>query len=199
MTGQQNDPPNDDDRDGFPRALIHAEETVRDALAEGLDGKERNSTRQWLKPSLAAALMLIGAAGLAYKVINGYRRASPEAFVSVEDQNRRPAVSIANQSVEAPTASAAIAPNATTAVTVPAATNTAAPPPASKDDLESALSGATNANSAERDDPDCEAIKTEQHEIEAALNKQHSSEEGHYMQRRFRELTEQSGKQRCHD
>jgi hypothetical protein len=48
-----------------------------------------------------------------------------------------------------------------------------------------------------QDDPACVEIKTEQHEIDAALNKQHSSEEDRYMQRRLRELAEQSGKRKC--
>jgi hypothetical protein len=55
MTSQQIDPPNDNDGDEFPRALIHAEETVREVLAEKLGETERASTRQWLRPFLGAA------------------------------------------------------------------------------------------------------------------------------------------------
>jgi hypothetical protein len=88
-------------------------------------------------------------------------------------------------------------PTAGGTVAAPTAPNTAAPPNAPKNDLASASSIATDANSAVQDDPACAEIKTEQHEIDAALNKQHSSEEGHYMQRRLRELTEQWGKRKC--
>ncbi|HEY2676203.1 MAG TPA: hypothetical protein VGI65_04485 [Steroidobacteraceae bacterium] len=194
MTSQQTDPPNDDDVDEFPRALIHAEETVREVLAEKLDATGRVSMRSWVRPSLGAALLLAGAAALAYKVITDYRHASPEAFVSVQDQNKHPAASTANRSTAPATVSAvitAIPPSGP--VAAPAAPSIVAP----KNDRESASSGATDANSAVPDDPACAAIKTEQHEINAALDKQHSTEEGHYMQRRLRELTEQSGKWKC--
>jgi hypothetical protein len=52
-------------------------------------------------------------------------------------------------------------------------------------------------SSADAQNDSCAAIKTEKHEIEGALNKKYSSEEGRYLQRRLRELTEQSVKNKC--
>jgi hypothetical protein len=66
-----------------------------------------------------------------------------------------------------------------------------------KNPLERASSAATDATSVVQDDPACAEIKTEQHEIDVALKKPHSAEEGHYMQRRLHELLEQSGKLKC--
>jgi hypothetical protein len=198
MTSEHNEPRNEHDVHEFPPALIHAEETAREALAEKLNETGGASTRQWLRPSLGAALLLIGAAALAYKVIVGYRHPSPDAFVSVEDQNKQPAASTANRSIEPPPAAADVTPPSVGGtVAAPPAPNTAAPPNTPKNDLENTSSGATDTNSAVQDDPACADIKTEQHEIDAALNNQHSSEQDHYMQRRLRELKEQSGKRKC--
>jgi hypothetical protein len=198
MTSQEIDPPNDSDVGDFPPALIHADETVREALAEKTVKTERASTRQWLLPSLGATLLLIGAAGLAYKVLSGYRHASPDAFVSVEDQNKHSAASIASRSTEAPSASADVTPAAASSAAAAAISpNTSAPPTEPKSNLERASSPATDANSVLQEDSACAEIKTEQREIDAAINKPHSSEQGHYMQRRLRELLEQSSKLKC--
>jgi hypothetical protein len=198
MTNEQIEPPNDSDAGDFPSALIHADETVKEALAEKLVETKRSSTPEWLRPSLGAALLLMGAAALAFKVISGYRHASPEAFVSVEDQNRQPAASSANRSTEPPSTSAgAASPAASGAATSLAAPNISASPNEPKSRLEAASNPATDANSAVQDDPACAEIKTEQHEIDAALNKPHSPEQDHYMQRRLHELLEQAGKLKC--
>jgi hypothetical protein len=141
------------------------------------------SIRERLRLTLGAALLLIGAAGLAYKVISDYRHAAPDAFVSVQDQNRLPAASsAADHPVEAAKVSA-----------------DAAPPRAPGDAFEGASSAAANVDllADAQDNTVCAAIKTEQHEIERALHKQYSPEEGHYMQRRLRELAERSGKHKC--
>lgn len=198
MADQQIDAPSDTDVDETVRALIHAEESARSALAEKLDGPERDSMREWLRPTLGAALLLVGAAGVAYKVISGYQHASPEAFVSVQDQNKQPAASAANHPVDALTVSADVAtPPQSTVVAAPTAPITAAPPVAPGDALVSASSAAADADLLAQDNSACAAIKAEQHEIEAALNKQYSPEEGRYMHRRFRELTEQSVMRKC--
>jgi hypothetical protein len=198
VTNQQSEPPDDSDVGDFPSALIHADETVKEALAEKLIETERASSQEWLRPSLGAAVLLIGAAGLAYKVISGYRHASPEAFVSVEDQNRHPAASSANRATEPSSTSAgATSPAAGGAVVAPTAPNTSASPTEPKSPLEAASSAATAANSVVQDDPACAEIETEQHEIDAALTKPHSAEERHYMQRRLHELLEQSGMLQC--
>jgi hypothetical protein len=146
--------------------------------------------RDWLLPILGAALLLGGAAGLAYKVISGYRHASPDAFFSVEDQNRQSAASAADHSTQA----------TTVPVDIPAPPPIAtAPPVAPGNALASAPSAAADADlSAEvQDSSECAAIKSEQHEIRGALNKQYSPEEGRYMQRRLRELAEQLVKLNC--
>jgi hypothetical protein len=198
MTTQEIEPPNDGDVGDFPPALIHADETVREALAESMIRTDRVSTRQWLLPSLGAALLLIAAAAIAYKVLNNYQHVSPDAFVSVEDQNKHSAASVADRSTEPPIASA----NVTSAVASGAAAasaspNTSASPNEPKSPPERASSAATDANAVLQDNSACAENKTEQHEIEAALTKPHSSEQGHYMQRRLRELLEQSGKLKC--
>lgn len=158
------------------------------------------SMREWLRPILGSALLLVGAAGLTYKVISGYRHAAPDAFVSVEDQNKLRAASASDHPVEAPTIPVDITTppqrTASAARTVPV---TAAPLVAPADHLGSASSAATDLDlSAEAQDKlACTAIKTERHEIERALNKQYSPEEGHYMQRRLHELAAQSLKRKC--
>lgn len=184
---------------------------------------------EWLRPILGAALLLAGAAGLAYKVISGYQHASPDAFFSVQDQNRSRAASAGDQptpptrvpvAVTAPAQSAATA--ATTAATATAATaaqsaptaaaptapitaaaptaqRTAAPPVATDNTSAIASSAASKAAlpADALDDPACVPIKAEQGEIQGALKKQYSPEQGRFMQRRLRELAEQSVKFKC--
>jgi hypothetical protein len=156
--------------------------------------------RDWSGPILGAALLLGGAAGLAYKIISGYRHATPDAFFSVQDQNRPPAASAAGHPIQAApvpvdapalqeiTASAAQTKPMTTASPPNAATSRAAPENSSR----SASSAAADADLPEeaQDSVECAAIKSEQHEIRGALNKQYSPEEGRYLQRRLRELAE---------
>ncbi len=154
--------------------------------------------RDWLWPIFGAALLLGGAAVLAYKVINGYRHASPDAFFSVQDQNRLPAASTAESSI----------PPATVPVDVPAPQQVAAsvaqtppiiavPPPTPENSVERAPSAAAAIPTEEQDSSECAPIKSEQREIRGALNKQYSPEEGRYMQRRLRELSEQLVKLKC--
>jgi hypothetical protein len=166
------------------------------------------SMRYWLRPTLGAVLFIAAAAGIAYKVISGYRHAAPDAFISVQDQKKMQAASAANpatanSSTEVPAAAADAAtpsngaPSAVSSTpappspAAPSLTPRAAGPPAS--------SGAADVNlSADGpNDAACVAIQTEQHEIEGALSKKYSPEEGRYMQRRLRELTEQSVKHKC--
>jgi hypothetical protein len=158
--------------------------------------------RYWLRPTLGAMLFIAGAAGVAYKVISGYRHAAPDAFVSVQDQNKMAAASAANSLAEAPVFStdAATAPkSAATAVsTAPAPVVPGAPPRAPRVAVPAAASVAdVDSTSDAQNESSCVAIKTERHEIEVALNKKYSPEEGRYMQRRLRELAEQSVKQKC--
>jgi hypothetical protein len=142
------------------------------------------SMRYWLRPTLGAVLFIAGAAGIGYKVISSYRHAAPDAFISVQDQNKMPAASVANSPAEAPAVSASVA----------------APPLAPRDAVQAASSVAVDADTADtQNDSACVAIKTEKQEIEGALKKKYSSEEGRYMQRRLRELTEQSVNQKCGD
>jgi len=124
---------------------------------------------EWLRPILGAALLLAGAAGLAYKVISGYQRASPDAFISVYNQNRLP---------DGPTT---------------------APPAASGDTLAIASRAASNVvlPAEAQDNPACVPIKAEQREIEGGLKKQYSPEQGRFMQRRLRELAQQSVNLNC--
>jgi hypothetical protein len=125
--------------------------------------------------------MLAGAAGLAYKVISGYRHPAPESFVSFEDRNK----------LSLPAAPAVEAP--------PAAATNAAPPVEARSNPGSAASGASNQDSYadSQDNSECTAIKTEQHEIQDAFNKPHSAEESRYLQRRQLKLAEQSAKRNC--
>jgi hypothetical protein len=184
---------------------------------------------EWLRPILGAALLLAGAAGLAYKVISGYQHASPDAFISVHDQNRVAAASAAEKPTPtatvpvevaapaqdgalaskdaalaskdaAPAAQAAASP-APSAATAPqtAPTTAAAPPAASGNNSAIASSAASNValHAEALDDPACVPINAEQAEIQGALKKQYSPEQGRFMQRRLRELAEQSGKFKC--
>ena len=158
------------------------------------------SMRDWTGPILGAALLLGGAAGFAYKVISGYRHASPDAFFSVQDQNRPPAASVADHPIQAATLPADVpAQQQIAAIGAHAAPMTAAPPPnaatapaAQGNSTGSASSAAADADLPEEEQHsvECAAIKSEQHEIRSALNKQYSPEEGRYLQRRLRELAE---------
>ncbi|HEY0746946.1 MAG TPA: hypothetical protein VGD63_09625 [Steroidobacteraceae bacterium] len=130
-----------------------------------------------MRPILGAALMLAGVAGLAYKVISGYRHPAPESFVSFEDRNKLPAASAADHPV--------------------AVAQTAPIDPAPPVEAGSAASEAWDSRADAQDNSECAAIKTEQHEIEGVLNKPHSSEESRYLQRRQLELAEQSSKFNC--
>jgi len=136
---------------------------------------------EWLRPILGAALLLAGAAGLAYKVISGYQHASPDAFVSVHNQNRLPAASAAQGAASAAQA------GPTTA------------PPAASGDLAIASRAASNVvlPAEAQDNPACVALQAEQREIEGGLKKQYSPEQGRFMQRRLRELAEQSVTLNC--
>ena len=193
----QIDDQSDTEVDEFPAALINAKETARDALAEKAAGTERVAMHQWLRPTLGAVLLLACAAGIAYKVISGYRHAAPEAFISVRDQNKQTAASAANHPAKVPASAGSSAPPNSTAVAVQTAPVTAAPPAAPAHHLDSAASVAANAEASEQENPECAAIKTEQHEIDAALKKQYSPEQGRFMQRRLHELSEQSAERQC--
>jgi hypothetical protein len=135
----------------------------------------------WLRPIFGAALMLAGAAGLAYKVISGYRHPAPESFVSFEDRNKLPSASAADHPV---------------AVAQAAPINPVSPVEARRLPG-SASSEAWDSPADAHDHSGCVAITTEQHEIVGALNKPHSSEESRYLQRRQLELAEQSSKSNC--
>jgi hypothetical protein len=172
---------------------------------------------EWLRPILGAALLLAAAGGLAYKVISGYQHASPDAFVSVHDQNRLPAASASDQPTQAATVpvdatapaqstasaaqSAASAASAAggTASGVQTAPITAVPPAESGSTLALAPRAVPNgALSAEvQDNPACVPIQAEQREIQGALKKQNSPEQVRFMQRRLRELAEQSVNLKC--
>jgi hypothetical protein len=165
--------------------------------------------REWLRPILGAALLLAGAAGLAYKVISGYQHPSPDAFISVHDQNRLPAASAVDHAtqtatlpvdVAAPAQSAASAAQSAATAAQTAPPIIAAPTAASGDTLAAiAPRAAPNvAPSAEaQDNLACVPIQAEQREIQGALKKQYSPEQGRFMQRRLRELAEQSVNFKC--
>jgi hypothetical protein len=167
------------------RAMLHVVELTATFTASCMSGNrlgpsenpmKLDAMRDWLWPICGAALLLGGAAVLAYKVINGYRHASPDAFFSVQDQNRSPAASTADRSTSQATVPADVpAPQQVAAGVAPTPPMTAAPAPAAE----------------AQDSSECAPIKSEQREIRAALNKQYSPEEGRYMQRRVRELAEQ--------
>ncbi len=128
--------------------------------------------------------MIVGAAGLAYKVISGYRHPSPDAFVSVEDQNRLSAPAAEPPLSATPVSEGVVAaPQSTTTVPLTALSTTAATP--------------VEAGASADVDTTCVAIKTEQHEVEGAFRKPHSQEEGRYLQRRLLELAEQSDQHKC--
>jgi hypothetical protein len=150
----------------------------------GTNGGERMSA--WLRPILGAALALAVAAGLVYKVISGYQHASPDAFISVRDQNRL----IAASAVDHPTQAATVPVD----VAAPAQTAPTAPPAASEDTLAIASRAVSNVvlPAESLDNPACVPIKAEQREIEGGLKKQYSPEQGRFMQRRLRELAQQS-------
>jgi hypothetical protein len=169
---------------------------------------------EWLRPILGAALLLAGAAGLAYKVLSGYQHPSPDAFISVHDQNRLPAASAVDHPTQAATPPADVAASSLPAASAPqSAASTAqnaasaappappitAPPAAPGDTLAVALRAAPNvALPAEaQDNPACVPIQAEQREIQGALKKPYSPEQGRFMQRRLRELSEQSVNSKC--
>ncbi len=171
---------------------------------------------EWLRPILGAALLLAGAAGLAYKVISGYQHPSPDAFISVHDQNRLPTASAVDHPTPAATVPAdGAAPALTPASATPSAASAtpsaasaaqtapiaAAPPAASGNTSAAAIASRAAPNvalSAEaQDNPACVSIQTEQREIQGALKKQYSPEQGHFMQRRLRELAEKSVNFKC--
>ena len=169
---------------------------------------------EWLRPILGAALLLAAAGGLAYKVISGYQHASPDAFVSVHDQNRLPAASASDQPTQAATvpvdatapaqstasaAQSAASAAGGTASAVQTAPITAVPPAESASTLALTPRAAPNgALPAEvQDNPACVPIQTEQREIQGALKKQNSPEQVRFMQRRLRELAEQSVNLKC--
>src|ERR1700721_3911546 len=88
------------------------------------------SARDWAGPILGGALLLGGAAGLAYKIISGYRHASPDAFFSVQDQNKPSATSVADHTIQAATLPADVpAQQQIAAGAAQTAPMTAAPPP----------------------------------------------------------------------
>lgn len=155
------------------------------------------SVRDWPGPILGAALLLGGAAGLAYKIISGYRHASPDAFFSVQDQNRSPASSAADRPVQAvkipvdvPAPQQIAASAAQTAIVTAAGSPPA--PVAQGNSTGTAASAAADSDfpAEAQDSAECAAIKSEQYEIRRALTKQYSPEEGRYLQRRLRELAE---------
>ena len=155
------------------------------------------SVRDWPGPILGAVLLLGAAAGLAYKIISGYRHASPDAFFSVQDQNRSPAASVADRPIQAVTIPVDVpAPQQIAASAAQTAVMTAAAPPtrpaAQENSTQTAASAAADSDFPEeaQDSPECAAIKSEQYEIRRALTKQYSPEEGRYLQRRLRELAE---------
>jgi hypothetical protein len=152
---------------------------------------------EWLRPILGAALLLAGTVGLAYKVISGYKHASPDAFISVHDQNRLSAASAVDhpQPATVPVDVAAPAQGAASAAqTAP----TTAPPAASGDLAIASRAASSIVLPAEaQDNPACVPIKAEQREIEGGLKKEYSPEQGRFMQRRLRELAQQSVNLHC--
>ena len=155
---------------------------------------------EWLRPILGAALLLAGAGGLAYKVISGYQHASPDAFVSVHDQNKASAASAVDHTTEGATVPVDVAASAqgpaSAAQTAPV---TAAPTSESGSTLAITSRAATNVAlpADAQDNPACVPIEAEQREIQGALKKPYSPEQGRFMQRRLRELAEQSVNLKC--
>ena len=156
---------------------------------------------EWLRPILGAALLLAGAAGLAYKVISGYQHASPDAFVSVENQKRLPAASAVDHPTQAATIPVDVAAPEQAAASAAQTAPTTAPSAASGDAMPTASRATSNVVVAAeaQDNPACVPIKAEQREIEGGLKKQYSPEQGRFMQRRLRELAEQSVNLNCAD
>src|SRR5258708_17094136 len=107
---------------------------------------------EWLRPILGAAVLLAGAAGLAYKVISGYQHPSPDAFISVHDQNRLPAASAVDHPTPAATVPAdGAAPALTPASATPSAASAAlTAPSAAPSPPTAALTAASPAPSAAR-------------------------------------------------
>ena len=151
---------------------------------------------EWLRPILGAALLLAGAAGLAYKVISGYQHASPDAFISVRNQNRLPAASAVDHPTQAATVPVDVAAPAQGAASAAQTAPTTAAPAASGDTLAIA-SNVVVLPAEAQDNPACVPIKAEQREIEGGLKKQYSPEQGRFMQRRLRELADQSVNLNC--
>jgi hypothetical protein len=152
----------------------------------------------WLRPILGAALLLAGAAGLGYKVISGYQHASPDAFISVRDQNRLLAASAVDHPTQAAAVSVDVAAPAQGAASALQTAPTTAPPAASGYTLAIASRASNVVLPAEAEDnPACVPIMAEQREIEGGLKKQYSPEQGRFMQRRLRELAKQSVNLNC--
>jgi hypothetical protein len=149
---------------------------------------------------IGAALLLGGAAGLAYKVISGYRHPSPDAFFSVQDKNSLPAASAADRSTPAPTVPVDVpAPQQVAASVAQTLPITAAPPAVQANSVGSVPSASAAAANptGKQDSSECAPIKSEQHEIRGALNKKYSPEVGRYMQRRLHELADQLVSFKC--
>jgi hypothetical protein len=154
---------------------------------------------EWLRPILGAALLAAAAAGLAYKVISGYHHASPDAFISVRDQNRLLAAPAVDRAAQAATVPVDVAAPVQSAASAAQTAPTAAPPAASPDTLAIASRAASNVvlSAEAQNNPECVPIKAEQREIEGGLKKQYSPEQGRFMQRRLRELAGQSVNLNC--
>jgi hypothetical protein len=155
---------------------------------------------EWLRPILGAVLLLAAAAGLGYKVISGYQHPSPDAFLSVRDRNRLPAASAMDHPTQAATLPEVVAAPAQSAASAARTAPIPAAPPAAPGDT---LAVATRAASTvalpaeEQDNPACVPINAEEREIQRALKNQYSPEQGRYMQRRLRELAQQSANLNC--
>jgi hypothetical protein len=154
---------------------------------------------EWLRPILGAALLMAGAAGLAYKVISGYQHASPDAFISVHNRNKLAAASAVDHPAQAATVPVDVAAPAQGAASAAQTAPTTAPPAASGDTSAIASRAASNVvlPAEAPDSPACAPIKAEQREIEGGLKKQYSPEQGRFMQRRLRELAGQSVNLNC--
>lgn len=155
---------------------------------------------EWLRPILGAALLLAAAAGLGYKVISGYQHPSPDAFLSVRDRNRLPVALAVDHPTQAATPPVDIAAPAQSAASAARTAPIAVAPPAAPGDT---LAVATRAQSTvalpaeAQDNPACVPIKTEEGEMQRALKKEYSPEQGRFMQRRLRELAQQSANLNC--
>jgi hypothetical protein len=154
---------------------------------------------EWLRPILGAALLLAGTAGLAYKVISGYKHPSPDAFMSVHDQNRLTAASAVDHPAQAAPVPVDVAAPAQGAASAAQTAPTTAPLAASGDKLAIASRAASNVvlPAEAQDDPACDPVRAERREIERGLKKEYSPEQGRFMQRRLRELAVQSVNLHC--